>query len=114
MTRLWYGVLGLGLAVLLAGGAVADDKKDDKKSDPPPRTGRGGGFAGGAGLASQQLIPKDAMDKLKLTDAQKDQVGKLQKEFESKVKDKTGNLREEMQKAFQNQDREAMRTLREK
>ena len=100
--------------LLVVGGAFADDKKDDNKSDPPPsngRAGRGGGFGGGAGVFGGQLVPTSAMDQLKLSDSQKEQVSKLQKEFDAKVQEKSGKVREEMQKAFQNQDREAITKL---
>ena len=108
MTRLWYGAVGIGLALALTVGAAgADDKKDDKKSDPPP----GGARGRVAENLSAQLVPADVRDKLKLTDAQKEKVGKLEKEFEDKVKEKLGTLREDLQKARQNQDREALRGL---
>jgi Spy/CpxP family protein refolding chaperone len=69
----------------------------------------------------QPLLPSGAADKLKLTAEQKDKVAQLEKEFETKQKEIGGKLREEIQKAIQNKDREAvknaftqMREVREK
>src|SRR5579862_8391676 len=113
MTRLRYLALAIGLAFLVTiGGTRADDKKPD-----PPQPRRGApdilGQLGNIGSGGGPLLVPELADKLKLTDDQKGKVEKLQKEFEDKVKDKTGKIRDELEQAIQNQDIETIRKLPE-
>jgi Spy/CpxP family protein refolding chaperone len=62
---------------------------------------------------SGPLVPTELADKLKLTDDQKGQVAKLQKEFEEKTKTAADKLKELGEKATKDKNREAFQELRE-
>ena len=67
-------------------------------------------FLGARFGGNQALFAPGAVDKLKLSTEQKDKVEKLVKEFEEKAKDATAKAREAMQKAIQDQNRDAIKT----
>jgi hypothetical protein len=119
MIRFRTWILGPGFAMALAAVALAA---------PPDKAKQQGKAKGGIPAALEQftkLLPADAEDKLKLTDDQKQKVGKIQDEFGDKskgalaaVKDAFASNREAIKKARQDKDRAALKTamtpLREK
>lgn len=94
--------LTAGLCIFL--GPLAADGADEA----PKRAQKGKGFGRFGG--NQALFAPGAVDKLKLSTEQKDKVEKLVKEFEEKAKDATAKAREAMQKAIQDQNRDAIKT----
>lgn len=101
-------LFALGLASFLVVPVVsgADDEK-------PKRKGRGG-FQDRFGDYRPSLLPRGAEEKLNLTSEQKDKLASIQKEYDQKQKDKFGKIREDMKKAFEDRDREAIRKAMDK
>ena len=54
-----------------------------------------------------QLLPQEAVDKLKLTDEQKEKLAAIQKDFASKSKEAFEKSRDAMKKAFEDGDKDA-------
>jgi len=105
---------GLAVAcVLLADIQAADEggKKGKKGKGGGDRQGQRQGFQ--FGQASGPLVSTELSDKLKLTDDQKKQLAKLQKDFEEKTKSAADKLKELGEKAIKDKNREAFQELRE-
>jgi len=105
---------GLTVAcVLLANIQAADEggKKGKKGKGGGDRQGQRQGFQ--FGQSSGPLVSTELADKLKLTDDQKKQVAKLQKDFEEKTKTASDKLKELGEKAIKDKNREAFQELRE-
>jgi Spy/CpxP family protein refolding chaperone len=98
MNPLRYGVFGLAL-VLAASVALPAGAQDEKK----------GRDKGKLFERLSELIPADAVEKLKLTDEQKEKFTKLQKEYTEKQKAAFENSRDAIKKAFEDKDREAVK-----
>jgi Spy/CpxP family protein refolding chaperone len=99
MLALRSGAFVLGLAVIF--GAVPASAQDKAKPDRAKLKDR---------IAElKNLLPPDAVEKLKLTDEQKEKLAKLQQEFEEKSKETLGKIRATLQKAIQDKDGEAIR-----
>lgn len=92
------GVFGLAL-VLAASVALPAGAQDEKK----------GRDKGKLFERLTELLPADAVDKLKLTDEQKEKFTKLQKEYTEKQKAAMENSRDALKKAFEDKDREAIK-----
>jgi Spy/CpxP family protein refolding chaperone len=103
MNRWFCWVLGLGLALVLSAGTQA---QEPKQPDRPP-----GGFTPGA--LARPLLPAQLLERLNLTEDQKEKIGKLQKEFTEKQKEAYGKLRELMEKAQRTNDEDARRQVKE-
>ena len=103
-----FAVFARGLAAFMAAPYVtgADDEK-------PRRPGKGK-FQGRGGDFRPSLLPRGVEEKLNLTSEQKEKLAAIQKEFDEKQKDKFGKIREDMKKAFEDRDREAIRKGMEK
>jgi Spy/CpxP family protein refolding chaperone len=102
MKQLRCMVFGMGL-VLVFGSVLAaadGDSKGEKK-------GKGFGRIG----ETRALVAPEVLDKLKLTDEQKDKVAKLDKEFQEKDKETFGKARDALRKAAQDKDREALKKI---
>ena len=100
MSRLRWLALSVGLCLFLApliARGADEGKRPERK--PPPGPGAPGGFG-------PLLPPPDILEKLKLSEEQKDKVAKLQKAFEEKNKDAFSKIREGLDKARQDKDRE--------
>ncbi|MBY0528129.1 MAG: Spy/CpxP family protein refolding chaperone [Gemmataceae bacterium] len=104
MFRFGSVALWLGLALFLTPFASGAD--DEKK----PGKGKFGGQIG----QGQPLLSAEAMEKLKLSSEQKEKITKLVKDFEDKSKDLTGKIREDLQKAIQDKDKDAIKSAAEK
>jgi Spy/CpxP family protein refolding chaperone len=102
MRQLRSMVFGLGL-VLVFGSLLAAADGDNKGRGETK--GKGFGRFG----ESRALVAPEILDKLKLTDEQKDKVAKLDKEFQAKDKEAFGKSRESLRKAIEDKDREGMR-----
>jgi Spy/CpxP family protein refolding chaperone len=102
MNRLSCWVLGLGLNLLLTAVAGADEERKRPEPSSPPFP-----------LLARQppLLTPGMLEKLKLTDDQKEKVNKLLKDFETKHKETETKFREATAKA--GQDPEAARKLGE-
>lgn len=89
----------LGLT-LFAGPFLSVEAQDEKKK---------GKFLGKIGEA-RPLLPSEGAEKLKLSDEQKDKVVTLQKEFDEKLKEATGKVRDDLKKAIADKDKDAIKT----
>jgi hypothetical protein len=106
----------VALTALLAGSlAIAQtggDKPDAPKGDGP----RGGRGPGGPGAMLDNLLPPRVLDELKLTTEQKSKYDELQAAFKKEVdawKTAHPNAQEQMRKAREDGDHEAMKKLAE-
>jgi len=123
MTRVRFTVAALGLALLwVSGGARADDEKPTQRGarqrQGAARQRQGGArqrpdfgrlFGGGG-----PLLTKEEQEKLKLNDDQAAKVEKIVSAFEKDQKASMDKLREAMQKARDDGDRDAARGVFEK
>jgi Spy/CpxP family protein refolding chaperone len=96
--------MALGIGLVLAFGSQLTAADGDQKGRD--RKGKGGFERFGAARA---LVAPEVLDKLKLSDEQKDKVTKLDKEFQEKDKAAFGSLRDTVRKAAEDKDREAMK-----
>ncbi len=103
-----WAVLVLGLATFLA--TPPRSGADDEKPRRPER----GRFPGRFGDFRPSLLPRGAEEKLSLNSEQKEKLAAIQKEFDEKFKEKFGKVRDEVRKAFEDRDREAIRKAMEK
>jgi len=104
-SRVW--LLAVGLGVVLAGSISAQERRQRPGQQPP-----GGGFGQRFGAAGP-LLSADDMEKLKLSSDQKGKVEKIVADFDEKAKAVAEKVREAMQKARENMDRDAFAQIRE-
>jgi Spy/CpxP family protein refolding chaperone len=108
MIRLWFGVLVTALLVVSTAAAQREQRRDQPRRGDQP----GQRFSGGMPVIGR-ILSDDVLEKLKLTDEQKKKVEQIQNELQDKFQEATAKLREDIQKAFQNMDREARRQATE-
>src|SRR5688500_17745064 len=107
-SRVW--LLAVGLGVVLAGSVSAQERRQRPQRPQRPGQQPPGGF--GQRFAGP-LLSADDMEKLKLTSDQKGKVEKIVADYDEKAKAVADKMREAMQKARENMDRNPFAQTRE-
>lgn len=102
------GILAFGSAVLMAAFGTAWANDDPPERKPGQRFQRGP-FS----FRTGPLMSRELLDKLELSSEQKDELAKIQKEFEKKSKDAQAKLRESMKRSREDGGREGFQKIRE-